>query len=672
MDMLDATLRNDTSGLEKILLENINHVNDPIGLPFDTPNSRFYNHPIMNEMVILQHPDQTLLDIACGMPCGPIIWVLLAQGAKGTRHPLGTDLALHNAIKNGRPYTVQALLVPGRSHVNGFPDNAWKPLLQAAFWNHPEVVRTLLRRGANINDIGLSPSGIGSCTALQLCLERRIAEYQDPTIRGRCNQILKMLLEAGADINIPPPPSLASSLFEMFIKPIQDMHYWAKHLAPLEVDCLGLFVSKGADLKVQFNGILCGSPSSQTFAHQTLWHSTPGVSRLIVDQVSPSPQESGNILLHEVLGSCPDAKRHPADSLRDIHVLLKKGVDINLPDITGITPLRKCIEKCPAVDLVDRLQVLLDAGADPELPGPDGVQPYVLAARTFEEPLLSKVMQTLVARMKGHPGGMFEENSSSWDTTHFPITDDQTYSQVVQSFTSTSDFRTKVHDLLPEDVHTAFNQAYFTVVSDRYLDTMTKAAKIRTLTGKEKGDIASVLDMRRLAGCDAYKFDQELVLALLNSRPGLNIVSGQTDSEITDSANTEDHSITSASPTHTPFQFRPGHSTADLSPRDRNHENDESSDDFFFIESASIRWKDPTANPPPGTNLRTAEALLQHKCITCDDGNLLTKAELTKHESEHAHTEICQDAQCKRRFCQKKRRKDRDVGCQDHLFANNM
>jgi hypothetical protein len=108
--MLGAMLEDDTLKLESLIMENADHINDPIGLPFETPNSRFFGHPVMNQMVILQHPDQTLLDIACGMTCGPVVWILLSHGAKGSRHPLGTDLALHNAIKNGRSYTVQACL----------------------------------------------------------------------------------------------------------------------------------------------------------------------------------------------------------------------------------------------------------------------------------------------------------------------------------------------------------------------------------------------------------------------------------------------------------------------------------------------------------------------------------------------------------------------------------
>ena len=81
--MVGAVLEGSLQKLEKLLVGNVDHINDPIGLPFES-GARFADHPALNEMVILQHPDQTLFDIACGMPCGPIIWVLFAYGAKGS------------------------------------------------------------------------------------------------------------------------------------------------------------------------------------------------------------------------------------------------------------------------------------------------------------------------------------------------------------------------------------------------------------------------------------------------------------------------------------------------------------------------------------------------------------------------------------------------------------
>ncbi|KAL1655788.1 hypothetical protein SLS61_001812 [Didymella pomorum] len=255
-DMLECILDNDSVKLEKLLLEHVSEVNDPIGLPFELPSGRFANHPALSRMVIMQHPKQTLLDIAAGMPNGPVVWVLLTYGAKGSTHPLGTDLALHNAIKNGRHYTVQALLVPGRSDVNGLPEKRWRPLLQAVFWTGPEVVSILLKKGARVNDFGPSPTSPGMHTPLQLCLERRAREYGDETIRSKCNENLKLLLNAGASIDAPPPEGSSPTPFEKFIEPWHNYDHWDMRLGWAEMDCLKKFIEKGADLTAKFFGPL--------------------------------------------------------------------------------------------------------------------------------------------------------------------------------------------------------------------------------------------------------------------------------------------------------------------------------------------------------------------------------------------------------------------------------
>jgi hypothetical protein len=159
LEMLAAVLGSDSQKLEQLVRANPSHINHPIGLPFDAHGGRFFNHPSMQHCVISQHSAQTLLDIACALPTGPVVWVLLAYGAKGSSHPLGTDLALHNAIKNGRLHTVQTLLQGGHSDVNGSPANLWRPLLQATFWNFPEIVRCLLDRGVRVNDISSEAEG---------------------------------------------------------------------------------------------------------------------------------------------------------------------------------------------------------------------------------------------------------------------------------------------------------------------------------------------------------------------------------------------------------------------------------------------------------------------------------------------------------------------------------
>jgi ankyrin repeat protein len=688
MEMLGAILENDSAKLESLVMENIDHINDPVGLPFETPNSRFFGHPIMNEMVIGQHPDQTLLDVACGMPCGPGIWILLTFGAKGSRHPLGTDLALHNAIKNGRPYTVQALLRPGRSEVNGVPGTTWKPLLQAVFWNHPEIVRILLRKGANLEDAGLSPRGSGYQTALQLCLDRRAAEYHQNPVREKCNQILRQLLEAGANIHVAAPTGSTTTPFEMFIQPLQTTPFWPIKLTVIELDCLRMFVNGGANLHIPFDGCPCGSIRRQTFEHQVLWHSTPTVARLVIDSLPVSSAANNNFsstLFHELLGSCPDAKRHPADTLRDIQVLLRQGADPNTPDSNGVMPLRKCIEQCPAVDLVARLQMLLDGGANPELEDSEGIQSFVLAARTFEEPLLSEIMQALVSRMRGSYTRVVDGVSRTWSAKHFPISDTQTYEQVMSSTRSTGDFKLEMQDMVPEDIRSTFERAYFTVVSKNFLDSMTQAAKSRRLTPRDKDEIVWIAGMRRGIDLANYRFDQELVVALLDPHPVLDMPlhSIEVDSITTPEQQismventalptriTED--VAPTAPPRAQWQFNPNNTTTSAA-----HPNTSDSigspisttDDTLMPETTVIRWHNPESLPKPGDFEKACASVLSYKCTTCNGNVPLTKKEQERHSVEHAHSEKCTDDNCSRRFCLLKSRKKARVGCQEHLFG---
>ncbi|KAH7076242.1 hypothetical protein FB567DRAFT_452537 [Paraphoma chrysanthemicola] len=582
MDMLGAVLENDATKLEKLILENENHVNDPIGLPFETHSSPFFGHPVMNEMVIMQHPDQTLMDIACGMPCGPVVWVLQAHGGKGSRHPYGTDLAFHNAIKNARTYTVQSLLSTGRSDVNGLPGTSWTPILQSVFWNHPEV---------------------------------------------------------------------------FFIKPWQVVPSWATSLSTIELDCLRLFVSKGANLDAQFEGYPCSSIRRSTFLHQVLWHSTPSIARVIVDAYSSTTSNSGARILHEILGSCPDAKRHPADTLRDIQVLLQAGVDPNVADDKGISPMRKCIEQCPAVDLVPRLQMLLDAGANPEAEDGDGIQPFVLAARTFEEPLLSEVMQAL----------------------HFPIGGTQSYEQVMSCSRNTGDFRLELLDMVSADIQEAFQRAYFSVVSQNFLDTMTITAKARMLTPNDKNKIAWIINMRKGLNLPDFKFDQELVIALLDPQPVLEMPPSSSEVKATE---TSESTNSASAPAR--WQFNPNNTNTSTSPRrdsasTHKPDSDSEMNDFIVPPTTLIRWYTPDKAPKPGDAEKARNSVLQYHCGTCDDGVPLTKGEQEKHGVEHAHTSTCDAKDCERRFCllRRKRRSGNTanghtVGCQDHLFAGGV
>lgn len=681
-DMLECVLDNDCEKLEKILLEHVNEVNDPIGLPFESHSSRFANHPALNQMAIMQHPHQTLLDIACGMPNGPVVWVLLTYGAKGSTHPLGTDLALHNAIKNGRHYTVQALLVPGRSDVNGLPDKRWRPLLQAVFWTGPEVVSILLKRGARVEDAGPSPTSPGTHTALQLCLERRAREYGDEAIRSKCNENLKLLLNAGASIHVPPPEGSSATPFEKFIEPWHNYDHWNMRLSWAEMDCLGKFVEKGADLTAKFFGSPCAAGSSNTFVHQALWHSPPCISRQVVHSFSAAAPTSGATILHEVVSSCADAKRHCAEASNDIELLLNRGVNPNSLDSLSITPLRKCIEQASPADVQTLAQKLLDGGADPEYEDIDGLQPYAVAALTLEEPLRTKILQMMLTKMQGHHTRTREGRTYRWEPGLFPVPKEPTYQQVLACTKADDDFRLSMQEMVPVDVQPAFQRAYVAVITSRLLDNISKVAITNKISEKDRWDIMLTLSLRKGANLPNYQFDQGLVIALLDF-PKISTIklssatTPQTGAESPENntprtTRLPDPVMTDATPAYQPFQLNTNSLSTLVrpSPTPRMSRDSPTSNDAFVGDTTQLRWLNPESTK---ASAPAAAYVLQYKCANCDDDRLLTETELQKHEVEHAHTSQCDGVGCTRRFCKEtQKRKKKELGCQDHLFVGSV
>ncbi|EMD63908.1 hypothetical protein COCSADRAFT_358501 [Bipolaris sorokiniana ND90Pr] len=672
LDMVEAILDSDAERLERLILKNKDHVNDPLGSLLCDATNRLFGHPALNRMVILQHPGQTMLDVACGMPCGPVVWVLCAYGAKGSIHPLGSDLALHNAIKNGRVYTVQTLLLSGRSAIDGISDSKWTPLRQAVFWMHPEVVRILLSRGANVEDP--DPPLVQTCvnSPLQLCLVRRINNYSDPLYRKNCHKILKQLLTAGANVHRTSQDPMIQSTFDAFLQPWKNRPYWAFEVPEEELECFVMLISKGVNLQLSFQGVPCRSPAKGTFVHQALWHSTPTIARLLIDKFAQTPNENGSLLLQEVLGSCPDAKRHGTDTLRDIQVLLGKGISPNRTEGSLISPLRKCITECPAVDLVACLQVLLDGGADPEAEDPDGVQPYILAAETFDEPLLSEVMSALIAKISGTHAGTLDGASSQGCGDLFPISTTQTYEQVMSCTRPTGDLTLYMQSMVPEHIQPVLRKAYFSVASRYFLETTVGHSNTRLLDPKEKDEIMQIVLMRATLGISCVEFNIDPVGAVLHMVPySPDKIPEPTTPEPTThnspvvavdrSSPASSSTIDSILSTHAPFQFNPTGNKSTLAdsqlPPDPAAPASPpgSSEDFFIPSTTRLRWSNPCAKPQPGDTQKVLEAVLNVTCETCNDGKMLTKKEAERHGIEHTHCADCINEDCTRRFCAARR-----------------
>ncbi|KAL5119293.1 hypothetical protein ACEQ8H_002780 [Pleosporales sp. CAS-2024a] len=387
-------------------------------------------------------------------------------------------------------------------------------------------------------------------------------------------------------------------------------------------------------------------------------------------------------LLQEIIGSCPESKRHPADTLRDIEVLLHKGADPNLAEVNGVMPLRRCLEQTPAVDLVPRLQMLLAAGADPEDEDRDGIQPFVLAARILNEPLLSEVMQIMVVHMRGRYSCVVGGVVRAWSVKYFPISASPTYEQVMSSTDSTGDFRLEMLDMVPEGIRDTFQRAYFTVVSKNFLDTMTRAAKTRLLTSRDKDEIIWIVGMRQAVNLAHYHFDQELVAALLDPQPMLDMEIEPTAVEqaSTEPSQTVSLDIPYSLPTspsdgispRSVWQFNPDNHAVTSADADKAAPSSTTSceDEYMIPSTTLIRWRDPESRPKPGDLDKACASVLRYECATCADGVLLTQKEHEKHETEHAHTVSCKKTLCARRFCALNKGKKNmiSLGCQNHRF----
>lgn len=132
--------------------------------------------------------------------------------------PIDGWTALHAATAAGRVEVIKTLLAHGAEvdarapdqHPEGNGDET--PLFYAARAACPEAVRALLDAGA---DVSFRSSGWCSHTALNLVLrECETARMDDYTVKAeqRHIDIIKLLLDAGADINHTPSEYWGGSL----------------------------------------------------------------------------------------------------------------------------------------------------------------------------------------------------------------------------------------------------------------------------------------------------------------------------------------------------------------------------------------------------------------------------------------------------------------------------
>jgi ankyrin repeat protein len=133
----------------------------------------------------------------------------------------GPELDLFDAASVGRTERVAELLDADSSLVNAYSGDGFFPLGLAAFFGHPETVRLLLARGADVAQVARNPMRIQAIHA---------------AVAGRSQDAIHFIVEAGAPINAQ-----------------QDQGWTALHEAVHQenVELTRYLMAHGADPKVQ-------------------------------------------------------------------------------------------------------------------------------------------------------------------------------------------------------------------------------------------------------------------------------------------------------------------------------------------------------------------------------------------------------------------------------------
>ena len=273
------------------------------------------------------------LSLACVNGNEKIVKMLLDAGADPNTTLPGGETALMTAARTGRPGPVQALLEKG-AEVNARERKGQTALMWAAAEGNLQVVDLLLKAGADFRTP--LPSGFTPFFF---------------AVREGKTPVVFRLLEAGIPINEPLEPRRGGPArgkpTNALLLAIENGHF----------ELADALLEAGADANAR--------PAGYTALHAITW-----VRKPIRGDGDPPPQGSGSL-----------------DSLTLVRRLVAHGADINARlekgesgrgrfTTTGSTPF---LLAARASD-VPLMQLLLELGADPQIPNADHCPPLLAAA----------------------------------------------------------------------------------------------------------------------------------------------------------------------------------------------------------------------------------------------------------------------------------------------------
>ena len=281
---------------------------------------------------------------------GHFVWNESTQHLELTARPAEpvdcTNWTDYEAFKTATHDWVRACLAAGMD-LEATNERGNTPLLHAAQYSPPDVVRLLLDQGADVTG---ARSGAQTWTALHSAALRRDAAAP---------AVMQMLLEAGADPNV----QAGAETYRAGQTPL--------HPAARQLPLVELLLNAGANPNVRdANG-----ETVLQYAANTL----PVVRLLLARGANPHLADMG--------GRTPLFEAVYHENVAVVRALLNGGAQATARSHTGWTPLHEAVIQ----HNVELVRLLLDAGADPLAAANNGRTPIDVARRQ-DQPAIEQIL----------------------------------------------------------------------------------------------------------------------------------------------------------------------------------------------------------------------------------------------------------------------------------------